>query len=244
VTREEEIMNPRPRTARSAGLLYLLSGLPAVFTLQVIPALFFVRGNATATTEKILAREGLYRLGLVAEVVSAIGFVVLGLALYDLFKDVDRPQARLLVTTVAIAAAFGLIATVLRFVPLVMLTDADFLAPFSRPQLEALSLAALRLHGRATDVVTSLWGVWLLPFGVLVMRSRFIPRLLGVLLIVAGVALCALCVVALAAPAYKGIFGTVAWTLDGLGELPIMAWLLVRGGRVPWPRQQPALATA
>ena len=93
-------------TARLAGVLYLVMGVLAWFSLMYIPSAFVVRGDAAATARNILTGETLYRLGILSALVSQTIFVFLVLVLYELFKDVDRKYARLMVTLVAISVAF------------------------------------------------------------------------------------------------------------------------------------------
>lgn len=121
---------------------------------------------------------------------------------------------------------------------LVLLSGADFLSVFAQPELDALAYLFLRLHARGITVASIFWGLWLFPFGLLVIRSRFIPRVLGYLLMIAGVGYLASAFATLVLPEYAPLVARVALPLE-LGELPIIFWLLIWGAR-PRPADAPA----
>jgi hypothetical protein len=113
---------------------------------------------------------------------------------------------------------------------LMLVSGTDFFAAFDKRQLDALAFLFFRLHGQGLNVVSIFWGIWLFPFGMLVIRSRFIPRFLGILLIIAGVGYVISSFTTLLMPQYKGPVDTIAGNLE-LGELPIIVWLLIWGAR-------------
>jgi hypothetical protein len=164
--------------------------------------------------------------------------VFLVLALYRLFKPVDGHLARHLVALGALVSVPVMFANAVNQIAALTLVSAPgFLtAAFSPQQLDALAYLFLRLHGRGITLTSVFWGLWLLPFGILVMRSGFIPRVLGVLLIVAGVGYLASAFATLLLPQVAGIVNPVAMAME-VGELPIMFWLLFWGAR---PQRTPA----
>jgi hypothetical protein len=226
-------MNSTAATTRVPGLLYLLMGLPAVFNLQYMPSAFIVPGDAAATARRITDGALVYRAGVLCGLVSNVGFLLLALSLYDLFRHVDRKQALLLVVLVAVSAAIGIVNEVPHLAPLAFLSGANFLSAFTRPQLEALSMAFLRLYGSGLALNATLWGLWLFPFGVLVIKSRTIPGLIGYCLIVGGFAYLATSVAGILWPAYRVAVANAMTPLYAIGEVPIFLWLLIRGARVP-----------
>jgi hypothetical protein len=117
---------------------------------------------------------------------------------------------------------------------LTLIHGADFLSVFDNSQRAALAMLFLGLHADGANVANIFWGLWLLPFGVLVMRSGFFPRILGAWLIVDGFALVAVSLTGLLLPAHLNIVNRVA-ILPELGELWMMAWLLIKGVRVGRP---------
>jgi hypothetical protein len=119
--------------------------------------------------------------------------------------------------------------------PLVLLSGADFLSAFSKPQLQSLALAFLRLRGLGFEVIAAFWGLWLFPFGILVLRSGFVPKILGILLIAACFAGLTYSFGCIVLPAFKSVIFRVTVPVDSIGELSIAIWLLVKGARVPLP---------
>lgn len=232
-------MNSTRATARSIGVLYVLMGAPAVFTHYITRA-FIVPGDATATARNITAGALTYRLGILSFLVSGIAWILLVLSLYHLLKDVDRKQARLMVMLVAIAVAIDTVNLLNQMAPLILLSGGDFLSSFTKPQLDALALGFLRLGSNGNDVAMTFWGLWLFPFGLLVMKSGFIPRLIGVLLVVGCFAYVAVSVTSIVLPAHRQIVNLVALPFYAIGELAIMVWLFVKGGKVQLPEERPA----
>ena len=220
------------KTTRVPGMLYLLMGLPAVFNLQMIPARFVVPGDAAATAQRIATGTAIYRAGILCGVVSCVGFVLLALSLYELFKDVDRKQARLLLVLVSVSATIGLVNELNRFAPLILLSGADFLSAFTKPQLDALALGFLRLHSAGLAINSTFWGLWLLPFGILVMRSGRFPKILGICLLIGGFAYLVDSVTAIQLPAYRRVVSLAMLPFFAIGELPICLWLIIKGAPV------------
>jgi hypothetical protein len=227
-------------TARSIGVLYLLFMVPGLPFLLYVPRLI-VSGNATATAANLAANELAYRLSILGWVVGHVLWIYLVLSLYALFEAVDRKQARLMVTFVAVSVAMTLVNLTNQLAPLILLSGADFLSPLSRPQLEALAYAFLRLHSTGTGIEFAFWGLWLLPFGILVIRSGFAPKLIGYLLILGCVGWLIQSAVAIVVPAYSGMAFKAMQPLVAPGELSMMLWLLIKGGNVPLRQPQPVV---
>lgn len=222
-------MSSTKAKARLAGVLYLVMGIPAYFSLMYVPHVLYVRGDATATMRNIMNAESLFRLGILSELVSQTIFIFLVLVFYDLFKDVDRKQARLMVILVAVAVAIEFVNCINLIAPLILLGGADYLSVFSKPQLDGLAFTFLKLRDNGIDVVSLLWGLWLLPLGILVIKSRFMPRVLGALLIVACVGYIAGSVTAIMWPIRMHMVSMFSLPLGGLGELSLVVWLLIMG---------------
>jgi len=231
-------MNSTKATARFAGLLYLLFSILAVFGYMYIPAAFVVSGDAAATARKITEGELMYRVGILASLVGHLLFIFLVLTLYQLFKDVDKRQARLMVALVCVGVAAEIVNLANRTAPLLLLSGASFLSVFTKPQLDALALGYLRLGNNLGQLLTAFWGLWLFPFGILTIRSGFLPKILGVSLMVAGVGYVVTCVVRIVFPAQIHVVSQVLTPLY-FGELPIIFWLLIMGAKVPQAEAQP-----
>jgi len=221
----------RKKTARLAGVLYLAMGLPGAFTLLYFPSLFLVPGDATATANRITAAPGLYRLGVFADLLCGVFAVWLAMVLYDLFNDVDRGKARLMVGFVLAMVASGFVNTVLMAGPLVLTSGASYLSAFDKHQLDALTLGFLNLRGQGIRAATMYWGVWLLPLGILVYRSAFLPRFLGVLVFIAGCTYVVDCLAYYFLPDYARIVALASMLPQAAGEAGFVGWLLIKGTR-------------
>jgi hypothetical protein len=218
--------------ARFAGLLYLVMSITAVFGYMYGPSTFIVSGDAAATARKITEGALMYRITVLTSFVSQILFIFLVLSLYNLFKDVDRRLARMLVVLVCVAVAAEMVTIADRIAPLMFLSGADFLSVFTKPQLEALALGHLRLGSNLGQLLTGFWGLWLFPFGILTIKSGFFPKILGILLFVSGFAYVATCLTFIVYPAHLHAMSQIMTPLY-FGELAIVLWLPIMGAKVP-----------
>jgi uncharacterized protein DUF4386 len=238
-------MNPIKKQARVAGFLYLLL-MAAPLRLIYIPSKLFVSGDATATANNIAAHELLFRLGIVADLFCGVVLIFLVLALYRLFKEVDQKLAVLMVIVGGVLpAAIDFFNVVNDAAALILVRGADFLNVFDKPQRDALAMLFLRLHGREIVGAEILWGLWLFPLAILVIRSRFLPRFLGYWLILNGFAYLALSFTGLLLPQYENVVSNFAFPAQ-LGELAFMLWLVIVGAKlkpsnVPAPDRTTAL---
>jgi Domain of unknown function (DUF4386) len=207
-----------------------------------VPSAFIVPGDATATARNIAAAELTYRLGILGGLLSNVVFLLLVSSLYDLLRDVDRKQARLMVILVSVGATLGIANLLNQIAPLILSSGAHLSSVFTRPQLDALALGFLGLRNHGTHVAMAFWGLWLLPFGLLVMRSGFLPRILGVLLVAGCFAYLAVSFTFLVLPGYRNVVARAALPLSAVGELATIAWLLVKGARQQTPAAQPSRA--
>ena len=227
------------RAARSAGILYLLMAVTAPFALIYVPSKLVVTGDATATADRFRAFETLARAGIGAELFHQVVAIFVVLALYRLFKAVNERHAVQVVVLGALVSVPIVFVNVLNeLAALALVGDAEFLSVIARPQRDALAYLFVRLHERGLVVASIFWGLWLFPLGMLAIRSRFVPRILGVLLIIAGVGYLASSTVLLVFPRFADVVVPVASVLY-FGELPFVVWLVVWGFRV-----RPSIAPA
>lgn len=219
-------MNSRKREARIAGVLYLLLGATSALEMS-IPSVFIVHGDAAATVREIASSQLRYRLHVVSGLVSQILFVFLVLALYQLLKGVSRRRASLMVALVLVQVPMAFANTLCALAPLVLSNGADYWSAFDKRQLDAMTMGFLSLQSYGTSAVMALWGLWLLPFGILVFRSGFIPRILGVFLIIGCFGWLGISVTNLLFPAYARTANQ--FTVLAIGEILIILWLVVMG---------------
>jgi Domain of unknown function (DUF4386) len=233
------------RNARIAGFLYLTlltAPLRLIYIpskLFYIPSKLFVAGNASATANNIAAHETLFRLGILSDLLTGTMVIFLTLALYRLFKGVDEALARLVMILGALMVTpIYFLNTINDAAALLFARGADFLSVFDKPQRDALIMVFLRMHRQGVLANEVFWGLWLFPFGLLVYRSGFLPRILGVWLMLNCFAYLATSITGLLWPQYEERISNWVFPLM-LGELAIMLWLIVLGARERRP-----LATA
>ncbi|HJT00750.1 MAG TPA: DUF4386 domain-containing protein [Terriglobales bacterium] len=233
-------MTTLSRNARVAGLLYLTL-LTAPLRLIYIPTKLIVSGNAAATASNIAAHQTLFRLGILTDLFTAVMGIFLTLALYRLFKGVDQFLAALVVVLGALMVTpIYFLNTLNDAATLLLVRGADFLSVFDKPQREAMAMLFLRLHHHGVVVNEVFWGLWLLPFGLLVYKSRFLPRFLGVWLVLNCFAYVAQSVTSIMWPQYEDVVANYSFPIM-FGELAIMLWLVIMGAK---ERQPSAVAAS
>src|SRR5712691_5751870 len=223
-------MNSTRKQARIAGLWYLVLGLTAPIGLMYVPGKVIASGTPAATIDNLRASESLVRVGIGSELFHQVIGVFLVLALYRLFKAVNEKYAVLLVVFSLLGLPIVFLNVLNEIAALVLVSGADFLSAFDKRQLDALAYLFLRLHSQGITVASIFWGLWLFPFGILVIRSGFIPRFLGVLLFIAGFAYLASSSTSVLLPLYLPLVNKFAMILYA-AELPIMFWLLIWGAK-------------
>jgi uncharacterized protein DUF4386 len=229
-------MNPTKKQARVAGFLYLLLVIAAPVRLIYIPSKLFVSGDASATANNIAAHETLFRLGIVSDLFCGVIVILLALALYQLLQGVDQKLAVLMVILGGVLPAAIDFFNVVNDAAALMLIGArggaDFLSVFDKPQRDALAMLFLRLHHQEIVAAEILWGLWLFPLAVLAYRSGFLPRFLGVWLVINGFAYLAMSFTGLLLPQYEQMVSNFAFPAL-LGEMAFMLWLVIKGVNVP-----------
>src|SRR5437667_645885 len=217
-------MHPLKKAARIAGAIYLSLVLVAPFSMLYVPGKLSVRGNAAATADNILAHETLFRLSIFGDLIGHVIFICLAIALYRLLSNVNKTWALLMVAFVLVSAAVGFLNALNNIAAVILFRGGEFLDVLDKTQRDALAMLFIRLHSQGIFIDEIFWGVWLFPFGLLVFRSGFLPRFLGVWLIINCFGYVALSVIALFFhPYYNAAFGFLQPVL--FGELAIMLWL-------------------
>ena len=170
------------------------------------------------------------RLSIVAELISQVLHVGEALLLYDLLKGVNRRQAAVMLTLIVVSIPIALLNELNSMAALILVRRADFLAIFDKPRRDALAMLFLNLHSRGFDLAGIFWGLWLFPLGLLVYRSGFIPRILGVLLMANSFTYPVNSLMSIVLPQYQAIVSRWLTPLT-FGELIFMFWLLIMGAK-------------
>jgi hypothetical protein len=215
-----------------AGFWYLLLIVIGPLRLIYIPSKLFVAENATATVNNIAAHEWLFRFGIVGDLVCGVILIFLVLAFYRLFKGVDQNLAVLVVIFGGVMPALINFVVVNDAGALMVVRGTDFLSVFDKPQRGAMAMLFLRLRDHQNTAAEILWGIWLLPLALLVYRSRFLPRFLGVWLVINGFAYLIMSFTGLLFPQYQDKVFTISQPAL-FGELALMLWLVIKGARPP-----------
>ena len=218
------IGNALRRDGRIAGALYLVVVATGMFCLAWVPSQL---GTGVADAA---AHIGLFRAGIAAFMAMQVAFLLLPLALYRVLGDVDRRAATLMVALAAASVPIGLIALSHRMEALSLL---DSTAAHATAAVDAAFAASLQRYGHGLRIASLFWGLWLLPFGWLVLRSARIPRVLGVLLMLGGIGYVVKVFGGLMPGFADSAFARYATLPAALGEIGSCLWLLVFGARRP-----------
>jgi len=218
--------------ARMAGAFGLLEALTAAFGQVILPKLV-VSGDAAATAANILRNQPLFLYAFAATVIGVLFHLARMLLFYELFKPVNRSIALLAVFGMLVGCAFQALTGLLYLAPVRVLTAGSALSAFTTEQLQALALVFLKVNALAFDIYLVFFGFWCALTGYLIFRSTFLPRILGVLLLIDGFGWMTFLSADLGRYLMPGIFIATA-----LAELPLMVWLIVKGVDVRRWKQQ------
>lgn len=234
--------SPRSLTPRSlsrmAGLFQLLEAATATYGQVIILGNLLVSGNATVTAANILAHKPLFRLGFALSVIGVICHLAWAVLIYELLKPASRRVSLFALVTMIVGSAVQAFTAVMYIAPLLMLDAGNSLQAFTADQLQAVAYALLRINAYAFDTYLVFFGLWCAVIGFLIFKSTFMPKILGVLLMISGVGW----MVYLVPPVANRIFFPYITTASAIGEIPLMLWLLIAGVNGQRWREQARLA--
>jgi hypothetical protein len=227
-------MNSINKTARMAGLFYL------IYILASIMADFFghfVFADASATVNHIMTHPLQFRIGVVISMFAYVLFLLAAWYLYNLLKPVNKNSALLFLLlnlggfAILVYSHLNLISS------LILLSGADYLKIFQPDQLQAQATLFINLYKTGSTIAQIPFGVWLLPLGYLVFKSGFLPKILGILLIIDCFGLLIYVCQRFLFPEYS-IIAYPCWIMGFIAEVSLTLWLLIKGVK----GQKPALA--
>jgi hypothetical protein len=231
--RENMEMDPGSlkKAARISGLWYLLWTITGLYCVIYVPSKIIVQEDAAATANNILSHEFLFRTGVISDLLSTAVTVFLVASLYRLFEQVNERQAKQMaglllvqVPVVFVMEAFN-VASLLIF-------KGEILKTFEPAQRQDVAMLFLKINEYGTMTLEMFWGLWLFPLAVLVYRSRFLPRFLGVWLFITGCYYVVLSSTSLMLPQYKDLVLHSPFALPAeVGEVALMLWLLLLGAK-------------
>ena len=215
------------KTARLAGILYLIWIITGLYSIFYLPSQINIRGDAVTAAQNILSHELLFRASIIIDLISSTIWVFMVLVFYRLFKSVNERQAKLLVALVIVQIPAVFIMEAFNITSL-MIFKGKILKTFELGQRQDLAMLFLKINEYGVLTLELFWGLWLFPLAILVYMSRFLPRFLGIWLIIDGFALLVLSFTALLLPQYKDMVFKIAFPAM-LGEVAFMLWLLIKG---------------
>jgi hypothetical protein len=223
MTQKAKEWSPKAR-ARLAGVFETLEGLTSAIGQVTIPGQLIVVGNAAATAANILRHENLFRLGFALSLFGVLFHLGWAFLFYQLFRPVNRNVSSCAVFVILVGCAIQAVTALLYLAPLLVLTAGSSLGALSQQQLQALAYLFLKLNGLAFDTYLVFFGLWCVLIGYLIIKSTFLPRILGVLLAIDGLAWMTF----VSPPLGHYLFPIIA-VASGLAEIPLQLWLLIFG---------------
>jgi hypothetical protein len=178
---------PSKKTARIAGVLYLLVGITGGFAEGFVEPKMYATGDAATTAMNVLTNQGLVRLGVVSDLADQVFFMFLALVLYGLLKHVNQGVARAMLILVAMAAAIASLNTLFLFEGLQVATDPSYFAAWGAAGVNSMVMMLLDLQHYGLLIAQIFFGLWLAPLGYLAYKSGLFPKALGGVLVLGTV---------------------------------------------------------
>lgn len=221
------------KTARLAGLFYLLQVLATGFNLGYVRSALIVAGNATATANNIMANESLFRMAIVSNLFAQLFLLFFGVKIVRLFTGVNKTWSAVFLTSIVMTVTIAVVNSLNTIGALTVLGKADYLAVFGQEQRNAIMMIFLRLNNSGIGLFELFFAPSLFAFGVLIIKSTYIPKILGILLIISTLGFPINTLTKLLIPQlYPVTFTQFAMFCGALGGIPIIFWLLIKGVNV------------
>jgi hypothetical protein len=227
MTNKEKINSPQ-KTARTAAFVFVLIFILGMATELFIRPGMIVPGDSATTIKNIASSQSLFRLSMVSDLIRQALLMALPLILYKLLKPVNKTIASLMVIFALVCVPISLLNELNHFAVLLLASGTGYLAAFKADQLNALVRFFLELRQYGT-FIAQFFSFWVLLLGYLVFRSGFLPKILGFLLMLAGLCYTLLAVQFLLFPTFDAsIVGVFTFIAESLFYL----WLLIKGVNV------------
>ena len=225
----ESTLKTSPRSiARLGGISWLITFVMGAVALSIYGS-FVVAGDPAATASNLLARESTYRLGVAANLVATMAYLAATLFVYDLLRPVSRRISLLAAFFSLTACAISCVAHALQLAPLVVLRDAPHAAAFTKGQVDGLARLFLQTGEQTASVAFAFFGLHVLLIGVLILRSTFLHRAVGLLMLLGGLGWLTFAFANLLWPAFGRTLSPYILFPGILGEGALVVWLLVKG---------------
>jgi hypothetical protein len=216
------------KTARVAGVLYLINAITATIGIIAIPGKLIVPDDIAETVKNIFDNEFLFRFGILNGFASQIVFIFLALTLYTLFENVNKNLSRslLVIVVASIPVAFYVIFNQLEAFEILR---TNFMTSFEQVKIQELAILKLQNYQNGIVLIGIFWGLWLIPFGQLVYNSGFIPKILGIFLIVGGISYLIDVSVFILFPGFHNKTNILVAVTSSIAEFSMVLWFLIKG---------------
>jgi Domain of unknown function (DUF4386) len=212
--------------ARMGGFCWLMCFLTSIYPL-ILSGRLIVQGDPAATAANLLANEALFRSGTAALLISTAFYVAATLFIYEVLKPVNRSLSLLAAFFSLVGCGVGAFSCIFGFMPFILLKGAPYLSVYTTEQLQALSYLFLVVRARANDIGLVFFGLHCLGVGYLILRSTFLPRIIGALMVLAGVGWLTFLL-----PPLAQNLAPFNMLPGAIGELSLTLWLIIKGVNV------------
>jgi hypothetical protein len=240
MNKQEGNMQSFDKTARLAGIFYLINILTGVFTEFFVRSKLIVWGDAAATSKNIVAHGLLFRVGFISDLVMIICFLFMGLTFYRLLKSVNKNVALIMLSINLIGVPIMALNLIFYFAPILLLGSADYLKAFSGDQLNSMAMLFLNVYNYGYIIATISFGIYLLPLGYLVFRSERFPKILGILLMFGSFCFVIDLLTQFLVPDIAANISSFVLAPTILAEFSFCLWLLIKGVK----EQKPSAITS
>ena len=224
------------KAARLAGLLWILVGVTTGFSLGYVRTKLIVSLDAAATVSNIIASESLFRAGIASSILSQIFLLFFGLTIFRLFKGANKTLATIFLSSLLVGVAIGVVNSLNNLGALLVLSNPDNLKAFQPDQINALAMIFLRLNNFGIGLLEIFSALFLFSLGLLIIRSGYLPRVLGILLMIGACAFPINTFTKILIPQfYPALMTRLTMILNAFGPLATMLWLLIKGVNQPQP---------
>ena len=223
------------RAARLAGVLWILVGVTTGFSLGYVRTKLIVSLDAAATVSNIIASESLFRAGIASSILSQIFLLFFGLTIFRLFKG-NKTLATVFLSSLLVGVAIGVVNSLNNLGALWVITNPDNQRAFQPDQINALAMTFLRLNNFGIGLLEIFSALFLFSLGLLIIRSGYLPRVLGILLMIGACAFPINTFTKILIPQFYPVLMTrLTMILNAFGPLATMLWLLIKGVNQPQP---------
>ncbi len=217
-------------TARLAGLIYLIVVVTGTFSLGYVPSKLIVWSDAAKTFQQITESQTLFRLSIISSVICYVAFLLLPFVLYRLLHSVNEIAAKLMVILAVVSVPISMLNLQNKYAVLTLINGTNYLKNVDTSQINSQTMFWLENYDRGILIASIFWGLWLFPFGFLVYKSGFLPKVLGILLMLGCCGYLVNFVGNTMFENYGGsLISSIASKPQALGEIGTCLWLLIRG---------------